>query len=209
MRYTETVRARQFFGSDVTSKLMIDLETEGPSRLSRRRALGMLAGAAVGLAFGGNAHAASAIGGDRRLALVHTHTGETLDMMYAGAKGYLAQSLVKVNEFLRDFRTSDVHVIDPKLLDLLHALARSVNSTEPFHVISGYRSPRTNSALRGHSKGVAKYSLHMEGKAIDIRLPGVALTRVRDKALGLAQGGVGHYPSSDFVHVDTGRVRVW
>ena len=95
------------------------------------------------------------------------------------------------------------------MLDLLHSLARSVGTTEPFHVISGYRSPRTNLALRGHSSGVARYSLHMEGKAIDIRLPGVGLTRVRDTALGLAQGGVGYYPGSDFVHVDTGRVRVW
>ena len=101
---------------------------------------------------------------ERRLAFVHTHTGETLDLDYAGAKGYQAESLIKVNEFLRDFRTSDVHVIDPKLLDLLHALARSVRTTEPFHVISGYRSPRTNSTLRAHSTGVAKYSLHMEGQ---------------------------------------------
>ncbi len=161
------------------------------------------------MAFAADARAASAIGGERRLAFVHTHTGETLDLIYAGADGYRAQSLVKVNELLRDFRTSDVHAIDPKLLDLLHALARSVRSTEPFHVISGYRSPRTNSVLRAHSSGVAKYSLHMEGKAIDIRLPGVALARVRDQALGLARGGVGYYPSSDFVHVDTGRVRVW
>jgi uncharacterized protein YcbK (DUF882 family) len=188
---------------------MIDREIDGPPRLSRRRALGMLAGAAVGLALARDVDAAPAIGVDRRLAFVHTHTGESLDLIYAGPAGYNAQSLVKVNELLRDFRTSDVHVIDPKLLDLLHALARSVGTTEPFHVISGYRSPRTNLALRAHSSGVAKYSLHMEGKAIDIRLPGVRLTRVRDKALGLAQGGVGYYPSSDFVHVDTGRVRVW
>ena len=169
----------------------------------------MLAGAAVGMAFAGEVHAASAIGSDRRLAFVHTHTGETLDLIYAGSRGYNTQSLAKVNELLRDFRTSDVHTIDPKLLDLLHSLALSVGTSEPFHVISGYRSPRTNSALRAHSNGVAKYSLHMEGKAIDIRLPGVRLTSVRDKALGLAQGGVGYYPGSDFVHVDTGRVRVW
>lgn len=188
---------------------MIEVETEGPSHLSRRRAIGLLAGAAAGMAFARDAQATSALGPQRRLAFVHTHTSESLDLVYAGAEGYQAKSLLRVNEFLRDFRTSDVHVIDPKLLDLLHALARSVKTTEPFHVISGYRSPRTNSALRAHSDGVAKYSLHMEGKAIDIRLPGVALTRVRDSALGLAQGGVGHYPSSDFVHVDTGRVRVW
>jgi uncharacterized protein YcbK (DUF882 family) len=184
-------------------------EVRGPSGLSRRHAIGLLAGAAVGMAFGRNAEAASAIGTERRLAFVHTHTRETLDLVYAGVAGYQAQSLTKVNEFLRDFRTSEVHVIDPKLLDLLHALAKSMKSTEPFHVISGYRSPRTNSALRAHSNGVAKYSLHMEGKAIDIRVPGLALDRVRDSALGLARGGVGYYPDSNFVHVDTGRVRVW
>jgi uncharacterized protein YcbK (DUF882 family) len=114
-----------------------------------------------------------------------------------------------VNEFLRDFRTSEVHEIDPRLLDLLHKLAHSVGASEPFHVISGYRSPRTNSALRAHSSGVAKYSLHMEGKAIDIRLPGTRLTQVRDSARALAIGGVGYYPGSNFVHVDTGRVRTW
>jgi len=209
MSYNEVVRANQVFCSDATDNLMTDLEIEGPSRLSRRRALGLLAGAAVGMAFGGDALAATAIDSERRLAFVHTHTGETLDLIYAGANGYHAPSLVRVNELLRDFRTSDVHVIDPKLLDLLHALARSARSTEPFHVISGYRSPRTNAGLRAHSSGVAKYSLHMEGKAIDIRLPGVTLSRVRDKALGLARGGVGYYPGSDFVHVDTGRVRAW
>jgi uncharacterized protein YcbK (DUF882 family) len=188
---------------------MNEEEVRRPSSLSRRHAIGLLAGAAVGMAFGRNAEAASAIGAERRLAFVHTHTRETLDLVYAGVAGYQAQSLTRVNEFLRDFRTSEVHVIDPKLLDLLHALAKSMKSTEPFHVISGYRSPRTNSALRAHSNGVAKYSLHMEGKAIDIRLPGVALDTVRDSALGLARGGVGYYPDSNFVHVDTGRVRVW
>ena len=181
----------------------------GPSRLSRRHAIGLLAGAAVGMAFGRDAQAASAIGVERRLSFVHTHTRETLDLVYAGATGYQAQSLTRVNEFLRDFRTSEVHIIDPKLLDLLHALSKSMKSTEPFHVISGYRSPRTNAALRAHSSAVAKYSLHMDGKAIDIRVPGVALNTVRDSALGLARGGVGYYPDSNFVHVDTGRVRVW
>jgi uncharacterized protein YcbK (DUF882 family) len=188
---------------------MNEAQIERPSRLSRRQAIGLLAGGAVGLAFGRDALAAPIIGGERRLAFVHTHTHETLDLVYAGAAGYQANSLLKVNEFLRDFRTSEVHIIDPKLLDLLHALAKSMKSTEPFHVISGYRSPRTNAALRGHSNGVAKYSLHMEGKAIDIRLPGSKLSTVRDSALGLARGGVGYYPGSDFVHVDTGRVRVW
>jgi uncharacterized protein YcbK (DUF882 family) len=179
------------------------------SRPSRRRALGVLAGAAVGLAASHTLKATSAIASERRLAFVHTHTRETLDLVFAGPEGYLPGSLTRVNEFLRDFRTSDVHVIDPKLLDLLHSLSRTIRSTEPFHVISGYRSPRTNAALRSHSSAVARYSLHMEGKAIDIRLPGTRLDRVRDSARALGLGGVGYYPGSDFVHVDTGRVRAW
>lgn len=188
---------------------MQEHDTLDLSRPSRRRALGMLAGAAVGLAASRTLNAASVMVPERRLAFVHTHTRETLDLVFAGPEGYLPASLAKVNEFLRDFRTSDVHVIDPKLLDLLHALTRAIRSTEPFHVISGYRSPRTNAALRSRSSGVARYSLHMEGKAIDIRLPGTRLDRVRDSARALARGGVGYYPGSDFVHVDTGRVRVW
>lgn len=169
----------------------------------------MMATVAIGVAVSRDLLAAPVSDPTRRLSFIHTHTHEELELVYAGPDGYRAQSLARVNEFLRDFRTSDVHVIDPKLLDTLHALARSSKSTEPFHVISGYRSPRTNSALRAHSAGVAKYSLHMEGKAIDLRLPGVSLGHLRDRALGLARGGVGYYPGSDFVHVDTGRVRAW
>jgi uncharacterized protein YcbK (DUF882 family) len=183
--------------------------TKEPLRLSRRGAIGLITSAALGLALVRTAEASAAFNAERRLAFVHTHTGETIDLVYAAAGEYQAKSLTRLNEFLRDFRTSEVHDIDPALLDLLHALGRSVNSTDPFHVISGYRSPRTNAALRSHSSGVAKYSLHMEGKAIDIRLPGVALKTVRDSALHLARGGVGYYPGSDFVHVDTGRVRLW
>ena len=188
---------------------MSDSVFERPAVHSRRRALGMLVSAGMGVALSRDVLAAPASDKTRRLSFIHTHTHEELELVYAGPGGYHAQSLARVNEFLRDFRTSDVHVIDPKLLDTLHALARSANSTEPFHVISGYRSPRTNSTLRAHSAGVAKYSLHMEGKAIDIRLPGVSLGHLRDRALGLARGGVGYYPGSDFVHVDTGRVRSW
>ena len=189
---------------------MPELETLALARPSRRRALGLLAGAAVGLAFNQTLGAAGApVAADRSLAFLHTHTGEALEVTYAGAKGYLAKGLTRVNEFLRDFRTSEVHEIDPRLLDLLHKLAHSVGASEPFHVISGYRSPRTNSVLRAHSSGVAKYSLHMEGKAIDIRLPGTRLTQVRDSARALAIGGVGYYPGSNFVHIDTGRVRTW
>jgi uncharacterized protein YcbK (DUF882 family) len=175
---------------------------------SRRTALGVLAGAAIGCLLPGGAEA-SAPAPSRTLAFWHTHTREGLEVAFADAAGYRAAGLARVNAFLRDFRTDEVHDIDPGLLDLLHRLAGEVHAAEPFHVISGYRSRRTNGALRSRSAGVAKYSLHMEGKAIDIRLPGVRLSRLREAALDLKLGGVGYYPGSDFVHVDTGRVRTW
>ena len=106
-------------------------------------------------------------------------------------------------------RTGDVYQMDPALLDLLHTLARSTQSARPFEVISAYRSPRTNAQLRAHTEGVAAGSLHMVGQAIDIRLTDVPLPKLRDAAKALGVGGVGYYPSSDFVHVDTGRVRFW
>lgn len=145
----------------------------------------------------------------RRLDLHHLHTGEHLDLEYFLGGAYQPEALVEVNRFLRDFRTGDEHVIDPGLLDLLHQLRAATGSTRPFEVISGYRSPRTNALLRARSDGVAASSLHMRGMAIDIQLPGVPLRRLRDGALSLRRGGVGYYPASDFVHVDTGRVRRW
>ncbi len=110
---------------------------------------------------------------------------------------------------LRDFRTGDVHKIDPALLDLLYDLQERAGATRPFEVISGYRSPQTNAALRRRSHGVAGSSLHMQGQAIDIRVGDVPLASLRRAALALRQGGVGYYPASNFVHVDTGRVRTW
>ena len=175
---------------------------------SRRTALGIMAGAVVGSLLPGRA-AASEASRSRTLALWHTHTREGLDVAFADASGYRAAGLACLNAFLRDFRTDEIHTIDPALLDLLHRLSGELQPSEPFHVISGYRSPRTNLTLRSKSAGVARYSLHMEGKAIDIRLPGVPLARLREAALDLRRGGVGYYPESDFVHVDTGRVRTW
>ena len=145
----------------------------------------------------------------RSLSFVHTHTGETLSCVYYQAGGYDPATLARVNHFLRDFRTGEVHAIDPGVLDILFAVRSRVGRADPFHVISGYRSPRTNAYLRSHSSGVAKHSLHMEGRAIDVRLPGVPTRRLRDVGLALRRGGVGYYPASDFVHLDTGRVRFW
>ncbi len=145
----------------------------------------------------------------RALGLRHLHTGETLTVDYAVGETYLPDALAAVNRLLRDFRTGDVHPIDPGLLDLLHRVARHLDTHQSFEVISGYRSPTTNAALRRKSEGVAARSLHMVGQAIDIRVAGVELVTLRAAALDLKGGGVGYYPASNFVHVDTGRLRHW
>ena len=145
----------------------------------------------------------------RALMFRHTHTGETLTAEYFDAGRYLPDALAAINHHLRDFRTGDEHAIDPALLDLLHRLAAVTSTAKPFEVISGYRSPKTNHMLRRASTAVAASSLHMVGKAIDIRLADVHLPDLRGVAVGLRRGGVGYYPQSDFVHVDTGRVRTW
>lgn len=147
--------------------------------------------------------------GGRALRFAHTHTGERLAVEYFSGGTYLPDALTTVNYFLRDFRTGDIHEIDPRLLDLLHGVATITETSRPFQVISGYRSPATNEMLRHRGEGVAAGSLHMKGQAIDIRLGDVALPKLRRAALEARRGGVGYYPSSDFVHVDTGRVRMW
>ncbi|WP_239492283.1 YcbK family protein [Luteitalea sp. TBR-22] len=145
----------------------------------------------------------------RVLALAHLHTAETLKVEYGDADRYFPDALAAVNKLLRDFRTGDVHDIDPALLDLLAALRARTGTATPFQVISGYRSPQTNAMLHRRSPGVASGSFHMKGQAIDIRLGDVSLGALRNAALDLGLGGVGYYPSSNFVHVDTGPIRTW
>jgi len=151
----------------------------------------------------------AALPGKRYIALSHTHTGEKLRLCYGLKDRYLPEALQSINHFLRDHRTGEVKKIDPGLIDLLHAMARQLKSSEPFHIVSGYRSPATNAMLARRGKGVAKKSMHMLGRAVDIRLPGVGTATLRRVAMNLGQGGVGYYPKSDFVHVDTGQVRHW
>jgi len=146
---------------------------------------------------------------ERRLCFYHTHTGEHLAACYFREGSYRPQALSKINHLLRDHRSGEMISIDTKLLDLLHRLSNNLGIDEPFHVISGYRSPQTNAHLRRKSRGVAGRSLHMFGKAIDIRVPGLRTSVLRKAALKLKAGGVGYYPQSNFVHVDTGRVRFW
>ena len=145
----------------------------------------------------------------RSLAFAHTHTGERLCVTFAHGETYIPAALGALNHLLRDFRSNAEHPIDPALFDQLHALSAVTKSQAPFQIISGYRSPATNTMLRKATGGVASQSLHLTGQAIDVRLPDVPLADLREAALSLRAGGVGYYPSSDFVHVDTGRVRRW
>ena len=145
----------------------------------------------------------------RRLAFRHLHTGESLTVESDDDGRYDAGALSRIDQIMRDFRSDDVHPIDPKLLEFLYLLQSGVGSPSPFEIISAYRSPKTNAMLRRKSNSVAKRSLHMQGRAIDVRLPGVATSKLRRVAVGLELGGVGYYKKTDFLHLDTGKVRNW
>jgi uncharacterized protein YcbK (DUF882 family) len=154
--------------------------------------------------------ARASVPGARGLELVHTHTHERIELVYAVDERYVPVALGSLNHFLRDHYTGEVGRIDPLLFDLLHQLQQALGSSRAFEVISGYRCPATNARLReSRGGGVATRSLHMEGRAIDVRLPGVPLADLRDAALRLRAGGVGFYPRDQFVHIDTGRLRTW
>lgn len=145
----------------------------------------------------------------RELSFFHTHTSEKLRVVYAENGAYVPEALAEVNRLLRDFRSGDVHPIDPRLLDILHDAREHTGGRGTFEVISGFRSPHTNEMLRHQSGGVAQRSLHLQGQAIDVRLTGTQTRQLRQAAVAMGRGGVGFYPSSDFVHLDTGRVRTW
>ena len=147
--------------------------------------------------------------GRRSLKFYNLHTGESLSTTYWQDGRYVAGELDRVNYILRDFRANEVKPIDPALLDLLVRVQHRLDTAEPYHVISGYRSPVTNAMLHANSEGVAVHSLHLQGKAIDISVPGRSLAQLRGAALVQQAGGVGYYPRTGFVHVDTGRVRFW
>ena len=149
------------------------------------------------------------LGEPRRLRFYHTHTGEKLDVVYHEDGAYLPDALRELDYLLRDFRSGDVAGIDSALLDFLHASQQRLGSKGTYEIISAYRSPATNELLRRRGGGVAKRSMHLQGRAIDVRLTGVDTRTLRRAARELARGGVGYYAKSDFVHLDTGRVRWW
>lgn len=177
---------------------------------SRRHFLKLgAAAAACSIALPASALAASVGTMARKLSFVHIHTNERLSAAYWQNGAYQPGAVREINAVLRDWRTGEVKEIDLRLLDILWELHQRLDSKKPFEIISGYRSPQTNATLAAASSGVAKKSLHMQGKAIDINLPDKKLKLVRETAMAMERGGVGYYPKSGFVHLDTGRVRFW
>ena len=188
------------------------IDTHRRSGVNRRHFLkiGVLATAAAAV---GPLQLAEAViqslASNRRLSIFNTHTEENLDICYCRNGVYRPDALNQINHILRDHRTGESMTIKPRLLDMLNTLARRLDPAEPFHIVSGYRSPETNSMLHRQSRGVARRSFHTLGMAVDIRIPGLRTKGLRAEALKLQAGGVGYYPESDFIHLDCGPVRHW
>lgn len=177
---------------------------------SHRRKLLAFGGAALGVALlPGRAFATLSTPRPRILTLNNLHTGETLKTEFFNGSSYDQDELSRLNHFFRDYRANKVKDIDPKLFDQLYRLQAMLDTRKPVQLISGYRSLATNNKLRSHSKGVAKHSYHTLGQAMDFHIEGISLSNIRKAALSMRSGGVGYYPSSDFVHIDTGPVRHW
>lgn len=137
------------------------------------------------------------------------HTGERFSGTYRVGGKYLPDAFEEINYVLRDFRVDEVFPIDPRVIDIIYMVRRKTGSNKPLEILSGYRSPKTNNMLRSASAGVARNSMHLSGQAIDFRMAGASTRGLRDIAAGFKAGGVGYYPRSNFVHVDTGKIRTW
>ncbi|MEO8016515.1 MAG: DUF882 domain-containing protein [Pseudomonadota bacterium] len=147
---------------------------------------------------------------ERSIELFNTHTHETVSVVYRRGEDYDATALASLKNLLRDHRNDESHDMDPRLYDQLHELAQSAGCRCSYEIISGYRSPESNDKMSSRpGSGVAKKSLHMEGRAIDVRLKNCSCATLRDLALAVKKGGVGYYERSDFVHLDTGSFRTW
>lgn len=177
--------------------------------LDRRKFLQNAAALTSVLAAPAIVHARAASTSEKRLSLFNVHTGESWSGAFWVGGEFIPSSLNEINKLLRDFRSNTSLPMDPKLLVLLSRVSAAVGPAHQVHVISGYRSPETNQMLADSGDGVARHSLHMEGRAIDIRVPGLDLETVRRAGLALRGGGVGYYRDSQFVHLDTGRLRQW
>ncbi len=179
--------------------------------LTRRRVLGMgiVTAAAAILPINAMASLGNIAVNERRLRIYNLHTKEHMNIVYWKDGNYIKEGLGELTHLFRDHYNGRVHRIDRRLFNLLFHIQKKLNTTEPFHLISGYRTASTNAKLRRHNHKVAKRSMHVKGKAADIRLPGHSISEIRHAAYELKGGGVGYYPKSHFVHVDVGRVRFW
>ncbi|OIQ91049.1 peptidase M15 [mine drainage metagenome] len=177
--------------------------------LSRRNFLALTAAASASTLIATPAQAALRTHMERIIHLHNIHTGESLRTVYWHDGRYRTSALRQLNHLLRDHYSGAVHVMDPHVIDVLAALQHRVAGNKPLQIVSGYRTPQTNAMLASLSDGVAQHSLHMEGKAVDIRVEGVSVHHLGRAAKSLHAGGVGQYPASNFVHVDVGRVRYW
>jgi uncharacterized protein YcbK (DUF882 family) len=195
----------QKFGMNENSNSKID------GGISRRQLLktGLITAVSTIVPFKAVDAATYILSNTRKLQIYNLHTKEYFDSPYWMNGGYMPEAVKSLEHMFRDHYNGRERRIDPKLLDLLYSIQKKTGINEPFHLISGYRSPDTNARLRSNNRGVAKKSLHMYGKAADIRLPGLSLKKLRRAAYELKAGGVGYYPRSNFVHVDVGRVRYW
>jgi uncharacterized protein YcbK (DUF882 family) len=174
-----------------------------------RRSLLLGAGAAAASLAAPAVLKAQALRGVKRAMLHNLHTGDTFDEVYWVEGEYVPGALAEAMRVMRDWRNGEEHPMDPRLFDTLHAISTRLETDQPFQLISGYRSPRTNALLHARSSGVAEHSQHVLGKASDVRVQGVDLRHLRLAALDVGAGGVGYYPVSNFVHVDVARVRQW
>jgi uncharacterized protein YcbK (DUF882 family) len=183
------------------------------SKTTTRRNLlkgGLIMAAGLALPSTGFCRTGHFLSGEKAISLYNLHTGEELqNLVYRADGDYLPDSLQRLNWLLRDYRSDEVQRIDPSLFDLVHAIHGRLSSSGSVQIISGYRSPATNEMLRRQSSGVARHSLHMKGMALDIRVTDCDLAQLKKAAKSLRAGGVGYYPKSQFVHIDTGPVRYW
>lgn len=194
-----------------SARTVIGLDTPLlPKPLSRRNFLRRTASLALGsLMIPSTQAVASLLSQERTLRLHNVHTDEELTLRLSPQQEYDRETRLRFSSLLRDHHADEVREMDPALIDILFALSAVTQSTGSFKILSGYRSPETNDWLRSHHRGVAEHSMHIEGKAIDIRMEDVSTRQIRAAGLALGMGGVGYYPRSNFVHLDTGSIRTW
>ena len=193
----------QFFTSEATDEQLVFQR-----RSFLKFGLAGIAAAMVPLISAGTAQASNNYA-TWKIAFRHSHTGESFSGVYRVGNKYLPEAFERLSYVMRDFRTNEVFPMDPRVIDILSVIHRKMDATAPYETLSGYRSPRTNSMLRHETSGVANNSFHMYGQAVDVRIPGYSTGNIRKIARSLQAGGVGYYPRSNFVHVDTGKVRTW